>query len=73
MLDARGDGLAQMAAWAQSHSGYDAIHVVSHGAEGQVNLGGLTLDTSTAINRSADLATLGAALTESGDLLLYGC
>jgi fibronectin-binding autotransporter adhesin len=73
LLDARGDGLAQMADWAQTHSGYDAVHVISHGAEGQINLGGLTLDAATAINRSADLATLGGALNETGDLLLYGC
>ncbi|MBQ4783340.1 DUF4347 domain-containing protein, partial [Pectobacterium versatile] len=33
----------------------------------------LTLDSKTADARAADLATLGAALTESGDLLLYGC
>ncbi|HRQ82181.1 MAG TPA: DUF4347 domain-containing protein, partial [Azospirillaceae bacterium] len=73
LLDARGDGLAQMADWAAGKSGYDAIHVVSHGAEGQINLGALTLDTGTAVDRAADLTTLGGALTENGDLLLYGC
>lgn len=73
ILDAGGDGLAQMAAWAQTHSGYDAVHIVSHGAEGQINLGALTLDADAALNRPADLATLGAALNPGGDLLLYGC
>ena len=73
LLDASKDGLAAMADWAEGKSGYDAVHVISHGAEGRINLGGLTLDTTTAINRAADLATLGAALNEAGDLLLYGC
>ena len=73
LLDATQDGLSQMALWAQSHSDYAAIHVISHGAEGQVNLGDLTLDASTVNARSTDLAQLGAALTEQGDLLLYGC
>jgi hypothetical protein len=73
LLDASKDGLSAMAEWAQSHSGYDAIHVISHGAEGRIDLGELSLDTTAAINRSADLATLGAALNEDGDLLLYGC
>ncbi|ACT05282.1 Ig family protein [Dickeya chrysanthemi Ech1591] len=73
LLDSSKDGLTQMAAWAQTHSGYDAIHIISHGSEGQVSLGTLTLNTTTAASRSADLATLGSALTNDGDLLLYGC
>ncbi|WP_192459294.1 DUF4347 domain-containing protein, partial [Musicola keenii] len=73
LLDSSKDGLTQMAEWAQTHSGYDAIHIISHGSEGQVSLGTLTLNTTTAASRAADLATLGSALTEDGDLLLYGC
>ncbi|WP_090122732.1 putative Ig domain-containing protein [Kosakonia arachidis] len=73
LLDSSKDGLTQMAEWAQTHHGYDAIHIISHGSEGQVSLGTLTLNTATAASRSADLATLGSALTEDGDLLLYGC
>ncbi|RNF53082.1 DUF4347 domain-containing protein, partial [Marinomonas hwangdonensis] len=73
LLDSTQDGLAQMALWAQSNSDYDAIHIISHGAEGQVNLGGFSLDNFTVNTRSADLAQLGAALNEDGDLLLYGC
>ena len=73
VLDSSGDGLAQMAQWAAGRDGYDAIHVISHGAEGQVHLGSLTLDAATAAGRTADLAALGAALNDDGDLLLYGC
>ncbi|WP_252317228.1 MULTISPECIES: DUF4347 domain-containing protein [Symbiopectobacterium] len=73
LLDGSKDGLSQLTEWAKTHSGYDAIHVLSHGGEGELQLGTLTLDSNTAATRAADLATLGAALTESGDLLLYGC
>ncbi|QRN37860.1 putative Ig domain-containing protein [Pectobacterium carotovorum] len=73
LLDSSKDGLSQLAAWAETHEGYDAIHIVSHGNEGQVRLGNLTLDSATAEARSADLAKLGTALTQDGDLLLYGC
>ena len=73
VLDSRGDGLAQMAAWAQGKSGYDAIHVFSHGNVGSVTLGTLNLDHSAVMNRFGDLASLGGALTADGDLLLYGC
>ncbi|OYD80678.1 DUF4347 domain-containing protein [Azospirillum brasilense] len=73
LLDGSADGLAQMAAWAAGRSGYDAIHVLSHGAAGQVRLGALLLDTAAVADRSAELAALGGALTQTGDLLLYGC
>ncbi|NLQ17935.1 DUF4347 domain-containing protein [Marinomonas sp. M1K-6] len=73
LLDSTQDGLAQMAQWAGNNSDYDAIHIISHGAEAQVNLGGFSLDNITVNTRSADLAQLGAALNEEGDLLLYGC
>ncbi|WP_067487315.1 DUF4347 domain-containing protein, partial [Dickeya sp. CSL RW240] len=73
LLDSSKDGLSQLAVWAETHTGYDAIHILSHGNEGQVRLGSLTLDSTTAQARSADLAKLGAALTADGDVLLYGC
>ncbi|WP_226099209.1 putative Ig domain-containing protein [Dickeya oryzae] len=73
LLDGSKDGLTQMAVWAQTHSGYDAIHVLSHGSEGTAQLGTLTLNSEVALARANDLATLGAALNDDGDLLLYGC
>ncbi|WP_323658176.1 putative Ig domain-containing protein, partial [Pectobacterium versatile] len=73
LFDGSKDGLSQLAQWAQNHNGYDAIHILSHGAEGEIQLGSLKLDSTTASTRAADLATLGAALTDSGDLMIYGC
>ena len=54
-------------------SNVDAIHIVSHGASGQVNLGSLLLDAKNIDLHSGDLATIGAALKADGDILLYGC
>ncbi len=73
LLNGNRDGLTQMAAWAESKSGYDAVHVLSHGDEGHVTLGTLKLDTAVTEIRAADLAALGAVLKADGDLLLYGC
>ncbi|MFC7411318.1 DUF4347 domain-containing protein [Hydrogenophaga atypica] len=75
VLDSRGDGLAQMADWlAQKTPGsVDAIHLLGHGGSGAINLGALTL-TGDNLNEHADtLARIGAALTEEGDWLVYGC
>ncbi len=38
-IDAGQSGLAQMAQWAETHTGYDSISVLSHGAEGTLILG----------------------------------
>ncbi len=73
LLDSTQDGLAQMVQWAQTHSGYDAIHLITHGAEGQIDLGDLKLNSTVLNSREADLSVLGAALNKEGDLLLYGC
>ncbi|WP_417812886.1 DUF4347 domain-containing protein [Thalassospira alkalitolerans] len=73
LLDGNSDGLRQIATWAAQNDGFDAIHILSHGSEGQVHLGSFTLDTATATTRSNDLAALGAALGVDGDVMLYGC
>ncbi|MFJ5331201.1 putative Ig domain-containing protein [Pectobacterium versatile] len=73
LLDSSADGLSQMAEWAKTHSGYDTIHIISHGSEGRLHLGAITLDSDNVASRQSDLSALGAALTENGDILLYGC
>lgn len=74
-FDGSADGLAQIAAWAVTQSNYDAIHILSHGSEGVLNLGSISLNNSslTSATVQAELAQLGQALTADGDLLLYGC
>jgi hypothetical protein len=74
-FDGSRDGLAQIAQWAASQSGLDAIHILSHGSEGKVNLGTTQLTTNSLDSTvvQAELAELGHALSADGDLLLYGC
>jgi large repetitive protein len=38
-IDGGRSGLAQMAKWAETHTGYDSITILSHGAEGAVKIG----------------------------------
>lgn len=74
MLSPGGDGVAEMAAYLEGRSGLAAIHIVSHGREGVLDLGGARLSLSSISGVHADeLAIIGAALGESGDILLYGC
>ena len=75
VIDGAQNGLAQMALWAETHSGYDAIHVLSHGGEGALNLGTDTVTNATLSDTAVktELAEIGSALNAEGDLLVYGC
>ncbi|WP_157119413.1 DUF4347 domain-containing protein, partial [Azohydromonas lata] len=74
-LDGNASGLAQIARWAETHGGYDAIHLLSHGASDSLHLGRETISAASLENNTvrAELATLGQSLNAGGDLLLYGC
>ncbi|MCK9635096.1 MAG: DUF4347 domain-containing protein [Methylobacter tundripaludum] len=73
VLDAGQDGLAQMAQILAGRSGIDAIHIVSHGSDGAVLFGATFLSSENLQQYSGELAVIGGALTQNGDILLYGC
>lgn len=73
VLDSTKDGLAQIAAWASTHSGYSAMHIVSHGEENDLMLGTVSLTSTNIANYQSELATIGQALSANGDILVYGC
>lgn len=68
VLDPTRDGVAQIAAALAGVSGLAAIHIVSHGAEGMLQLGAARLDGDSLARYAAQLEAIGAALSESGDL-----
>ncbi len=65
--------LVQMAFILEDYSDVNAIHLFSHGTSGSLNLGSLTLDSSTLSQNAATLAQIGNSLSQNGDILLYGC
>lgn len=73
MLDSSLDGLTQIVESLAGRSGLDAIHILSHASPGVLNLGGTTLDVDGLARRVNELSVLGDALSEAGDILLYGC
>ncbi|MEQ1680379.1 MAG: DUF4347 domain-containing protein, partial [Nitrospira sp.] len=74
MLTGGQDGMEQMAAALSGRTGIDAIHIISHGAEGQLQLGTGTLTLESMSGQYADeLAAIRQSLSESADLLVYGC
>nr|WP_260619681.1 Ig-like domain-containing protein [Pseudomonas sp. B11D7D] len=73
VLDGSKDGLQQIADYLNGRSGIDAIHIISHGDVGKVQLGNSWLNSDSLANRSATLTAIGQALDSEGDILLYGC
>lgn len=74
MLDADADGIQQITdLLLQSNGKYDAIHVISHGDEGQINLGNSKITSESFSGYVDQLATWNSALTDDADILFYGC
>ena len=72
-LDSGLDGLFQIEAITSKYSNIDSIQIVSHGSDGIVNLGNITLSQDNISSYSEVLGGIGESLSESGDVLLYGC
>ncbi|TXI28356.1 MAG: DUF4347 domain-containing protein, partial [Ottowia sp.] len=73
LLSADRSGLEQIAQALAGRTGVDAVHVISHGGPGYLQLGDATLDLEGLNTHSESLATIRAALSDNADLLLYGC
>ena len=74
MLDAAKDGVEQIAAALAGRSELDAVHIISHGEQGRLFLGNTALDASSMQGAHQDaLASLRDALSDNGDILIYGC
>lgn len=69
------DGVKAIATWLTEHAAHDlgSIAIVSHGANGLLRLGDAILETGTIPGYEAELARIGSALRQGGDIQLYGC
>ncbi|WP_168201392.1 Ig-like domain-containing protein [Qingshengfaniella alkalisoli] len=74
VLDQGSDGVEQIAAALDGQTGIDALHIVSHGDAGRLWLGSAQLTADSMDGEYADdLARVAAALSDSADILIYGC
>ncbi len=73
LLDADRSGLTQIAEYLDGRSNVAQIHIISHGAAGRLYLGGEVVTADTLSAHAADIAAIGRSLSESGDILIYGC
>ncbi|MBA2672884.1 DUF4347 domain-containing protein, partial [Ramlibacter sp.] len=73
LLDTAQDGLRLISSVLEGREGISALHLVTHGGEGWIDLGATRLDTDAVAARQADLQAIGSHLSADADILLYGC
>ena len=73
MLDPTRDGISQITDYLSQHTEVDALHLISHGSDGQVELGSGLLSADTLSQYTAQLQTWAQALSADADILIYGC
>ena len=73
-LSAESDGVTQIADILEGYASVDAVHILSHGFEGRMHLGNESLTALSIQQEHADdLARIGAVLSDTADILIYGC
>ncbi len=74
-IDAKSDGISQIDKVLNNEkSPVAAIHILSHGSSGALELGDSVLNTQTLRNQYAsDIASWNSHLTSDANILLYGC
>ncbi len=73
ILDSGRDGIQQISAALAGRENLQAVHILSHGADGAMNLGGVWLRSSNLDHYATAIAEWGTALSSDADVLLYGC
>ncbi|MGZ5070796.1 MAG: VCBS domain-containing protein, partial [Methylobacter sp.] len=73
VLDTHGNGVQQITDFLADHTGYSALHIVSHGDSGEVFIGNSVLSDATLPQYSTQLQAWQNSLAPGADLLIYGC
>lgn len=72
-LDSGSDGLGQISDYLAGFSGISAIHIISHGVAGNLQLGNQVLNENNLTQFKTQLEGWQTALDPDADILLYGC
>ena len=73
ILDSQRDGIEQITEMLASRDDIGALHIVSHGRDGAVQLGSTTLTADNLGLYAGMLGQWGDSLTADADILFYGC
>jgi hypothetical protein len=73
VIPLQGGGIDEITQVIRAHAGLDAIHIISHGAAGSLDLGSEPLDSRTIQSDAGEIRSWSASVNPGADLLLYGC
>ncbi|MFK8035808.1 MAG: DUF4347 domain-containing protein [Hyphomicrobiales bacterium] len=73
LIDSNEDGIGQIADALAGRSDVESVHIISHGQAGALLLGSSSVNRGDLSGYSAEMAIIGDALSDGGDLLIYGC
>lgn len=73
LLDGEQDGIEQISQILQGYSDLDAIHLVSHAADGRLRLGNAWISNQNVEAYAGQLALWNNSVRSDADLLIYGC
>ena len=73
LLDPESDEVTQMANQLKSESGLVSVHIFSHGGSGFLKLGTEIISQNDLTRYTDQFGTISAALSDEGDIHLYGC
>src|ERR1041385_802210 len=73
ILDPIGDPVRQMADALADANELRAVHIIAHGAPGEIAFSAGALSLETVLDHERNLARIGAALATDGELLLWSC
>ncbi|MCU7836242.1 MAG: DUF4347 domain-containing protein, partial [gamma proteobacterium symbiont of Taylorina sp.] len=73
LLSGNGDGIEELAERIEGQDDIDALHIFSHGDSGKLLLGDDLLTSDNLDEHTKALEIISGAMSEDGDLLLYGC
>ncbi len=73
VIDSTDDPWRQMTDALASHQDLEAVHIVSHGSAGEIQLGGKAYGVDALAAEGSQLADWAPHLAQGADILMYGC
>ena len=73
ILDSNRNGIEQISEILAEQQNLDALHLISHGSSGSVQVGNSQLSQSELTQHSQTISQWGNAFSAEGDWLIYGC
>ncbi|MCK5831800.1 MAG: DUF4347 domain-containing protein, partial [Methylococcales bacterium] len=73
LLDSNQNGIEKISDILLEHDELDAIHIISHGSDGNIQLGNTSLNAESVIENSLAITLWAESFGETGDILIYGC